>query len=183
MTDDLSTDFRSGPSHPSSMGHIRDEEFHDEDDNHSYIFEDSDDEDDNDSDLAHEMELRLPQYLKQPQDDSDAGEDSKRLSWTSVAEGDNATSNSLSDPDDEQGRNVKQKTSHPSSPRGPLPDLALAPGESSVPVKAMIAKEPVLGPAKLRVVVKDAAYVTYRAVLFYVSVAVRILCRIHLFII
>lgn len=64
--------------------------------------------------------------------------------------------------EDEKPRNVRQKVAHPSSPRGAnaqiLPRSAATTIDRDIP-----------GPPKLRVVVKDVAYATYRAVLYYVS--------------
>ena len=63
--------------------------------------------------------------------------------------------------EDEKPRNVRQKVAHPSSPRGAnaqmLPRSTTTTADKDVP-----------GPPKLRVVVKDVAYATYRAVLYYV---------------
>ena len=63
--------------------------------------------------------------------------------------------------EDGKARNVRQKVAHPSSPR--------ASGVQIIPrgVAPVVERE-VLGPPKLRVVVKDVAYATYRAVLYYV---------------
>ncbi|KAF8272793.1 hypothetical protein EI94DRAFT_1677513 [Lactarius quietus] len=62
--------------------------------------------------------------------------------------------------EDEKPRNVRQKVAHPSSPRGAnaqiLPRTAAITTDRDIP-----------GPPKLRVVVKDVAYATYRAVLYY----------------
>ncbi|KAH9024226.1 hypothetical protein EDB85DRAFT_2277658 [Lactarius pseudohatsudake] len=62
--------------------------------------------------------------------------------------------------EDEKPRNVRPKVVHPSSPRGAnaqiLPSSAATATDRDVP-----------GPAKLRVVVKDVAYATYRTVLDY----------------
>ena len=60
---------------------------------------------------------------------------------------------------DGKSRNVRQKLAHPSSPR--------ASGAQIIPRGSVLEKE-VPGPPKLRVVVKDVAYSTYRAVLYYV---------------
>ena len=62
---------------------------------------------------------------------------------------------------DGKSRNVRQKLAHPSSPRAS--DAQIIPRG----VASVVGKE-VLGPPKLRVVVKDVAYATYRAVLYYV---------------
>lgn len=62
--------------------------------------------------------------------------------------------------EDEKPRNVRQKVVHPSNPRGAnaqiLPRSVATATDRDVP-----------GPPKLRVVVKDVAYATYRAVLYY----------------
>ena len=57
-------------------------------------------------------------------------------------------------------RNVRQKVSHPSSPR--------ARNAQIIPRGPTLVEREVPGPPKLRVVVKDVAYTTYRAVLYYV---------------
>jgi hypothetical protein len=63
---------------------------------------------------------------------------------------------------DGEGRNVRAKLSHPSTPRSshlPSPSMWEVRGDN--PPSA-------LSPQKMRVVVKDVAYSTYRAVLYYV---------------
>jgi hypothetical protein len=63
-----------------------------------------------------------------------------------------------------EGRNVRPKLSHPSSPGSRT--LAL---EKQEPEWQHLSKsDPLYGPSKLHVVVKDVAYTTYRAVLYYV---------------
>jgi hypothetical protein len=57
-------------------------------------------------------------------------------------------------------RNVRQKVAHPSSPR--------ARNAQIIPRGPTLVDREVPGPPKLRVVVKDVAYTTYRAVLYYV---------------
>lgn len=167
-TDHLSTDFGGGPTDISISGdaHSATDTAQNEDDSHSYAFEDSDDEEDEEDDPAHEIHLTLPSRLQHTQEDEDVGEDNRLLSWTTVAEGDAASL----EPDDQQGRNVKQKVFHPSSPRSERADsLTESRDLPPAPKKADITKEVVPGPAKLRVVVKDVAYATYRAVLHYVG--------------
>lgn len=61
---------------------------------------------------------------------------------------------------DRKSRNVRQKLAHPSSPR--------ARNAQIIPRGATLVEKEVPGPPKLRVVVKDVAYTTYRAVLYYV---------------
>ena len=63
--------------------------------------------------------------------------------------------------EDGKARNVRQKVAHPSSPR--TSDVQIIPRG----VAPLVERE-VPGPPKLRVVVKDVAYATYRAVLYYV---------------
>ena len=62
-------------------------------------------------------------------------------------------------------RNVRAKLSHPSSPRSREQVIDIT-EDPMVESKAEL-KEP--GPRKVRVIVKDVAYTTYRAVLYYVS--------------
>lgn len=62
--------------------------------------------------------------------------------------------------EDGKVRNVRQKVAHPSSPRAS--DVQIIPRRV-----APIVEREVPGPPKLRVVVKDVAYATYRAVLYY----------------
>jgi hypothetical protein len=58
-----------------------------------------------------------------------------------------------------KSRNVRQKVAHPSSPRA---------RNAQIPRGPTLVERDVPGPPKLRVVVKDVAYTTYRAVLYYV---------------
>ena len=62
--------------------------------------------------------------------------------------------------EDRKSRNVRQKLAHPSSPR--------ARNAQIIPCGPTLVEREVPGPPKLRVVVKDVAYTTYRAVLYYV---------------
>jgi hypothetical protein len=64
--------------------------------------------------------------------------------------------------EDEKPRNVRQKVAHPSSPRGG--NAQIAPHSAATTTE----DRDIPGPPKLRVVVKDVAYATYRAVLYYV---------------
>lgn len=67
-------------------------------------------------------------------------------------------------------RNVKAKISHPSSPRSREQTMDLTTDELKTEPKVEPKVEPEeSGPNKVRVVVKDVAYTTYRAVLYYVS--------------
>lgn len=62
--------------------------------------------------------------------------------------------------EDEKPRNVRQKVAHPSSPRGVNAQILPRSGATTT-------DRDIPGPPKLRVVVKDVAYATYRAVLYY----------------
>lgn len=65
----------------------------------------------------------------------------------------------------EEDLNVTASASHPSSPRSTDASLKCRPGEaqSATPTETV----EVQGPKKLRVVIKDVAYATYKAVLYY----------------
>ena len=117
----------------------------------SIRFEDSDDEDDDEDPVLpdHQIQLRLPDTHKR----------SRASRPSSRASADQAVAN---DEDESEGRNVKVKLSHPSSPRD----------EANVVEGLLIdsvTEVTVPGPKKTKVVVKDVAYSTYRAVLNYVS--------------
>jgi hypothetical protein len=71
--------------------------------------------------------------------------------------------------EDGKSRNVRQKIAHPSSPQASNAQITPR-GSASVMEKG------VPGPPKLRVVVKDVAYTTYRAVLYYVFPFFSLLC-------
>ncbi|PSR71959.1 hypothetical protein PHLCEN_2v12169 [Hermanssonia centrifuga] len=64
-------------------------------------------------------------------------------------------------------RNVRQKVVHPSTPRSRTRDIPDA-EETRETGRNPSAKRDNRGPQKIRVVVKDAAYATYRAVLYYI---------------
>jgi len=68
----------------------------------------------------------------------------------------------LVETDTTEPRNVRQKVTHPSSPRRATATLSVAPPADKYPPRPMT-----------RVVVRDASYSTYRSVLYYVSVAHR----------
>lgn len=72
-----------------------------------------------------------------------------------------ADGNDNGEGEDGKARNVRQKVEHPSSPRAS--DVQIIPRGVPPPVEREVS-----GPPKLRVVVKDVAYATYRAVLYYV---------------
>lgn len=78
--------------------------------------------------------------------------------------------------EDRKSRNVRQKLAHPSSPRAR--NAQISPRRPTT-----VVEREVFGPPKLRVVVKDVAYTTYRAVLYYVLSSSCFLKRILTFII
>jgi hypothetical protein len=79
--------------------------------------------------------------------------------------GDSAT---VGSDNETEGRNVRPKLSHPSSPSSTTPAL-----EKQEPEWQHVSKsDPLSGPSKLHVVVKDVAYTTYRAVLYYVGAVI-----------
>ncbi|KAI0301112.1 hypothetical protein B0F90DRAFT_1719274 [Multifurca ochricompacta] len=81
-------------------------------------------------------------------------------SGVSVAAEEPAGGDENGEGEDNKTRNVRQKVVHPSSPRG-------RDAQVDTHVPALPVDRDVPGPAKLRVVVKDVAYATYRAVLYY----------------
>ncbi|KAI0252186.1 hypothetical protein BJV78DRAFT_1125024 [Lactifluus subvellereus] len=95
----------------------------------------------------------------EPEDVLDVPRDSHELGISVTAE-EPAGGDNSGEGEDEKARNVKQKVAHPSSPRGG--DAQVVPRGATPAVD-----RDVPGPPKLRVVVKDVAYVTYRAVLYY----------------
>ena len=104
----------------------------------------------------------------EPEDALDLPHDSLE-SGISVAAEEPASGDNSGEGEDERARNVKQKVAHPSSPRGG--DAQVVPRGAT---PAMDRDVP--GPLKLRVVVKDVAYVTYRAVLYYVLSSSCLVC-------
>ncbi|KAF9221575.1 hypothetical protein BS17DRAFT_784982 [Gyrodon lividus] len=80
----------------------------------------------------------------------------------------NAESNegSMTAAQGEEHRNVRPKLSHPSSPRSKDASSMTDPDWGHPPVPP--AKPTVPGPTKMRVVIGDVAYATYRAVLYYI---------------
>jgi len=129
-------------------------------------YDDSDDEDDDlPTDILDEPCL---DGVIETEDTSDSS------SPTRVAP---STAEPVADPEDtghtspqgvvpEEDRNVKQKISHPSSPRSA--DVAL---KAEQPFVIPSEKAIVPGPKKMRVVIRDVAYATYKAVLYYVSLS------------
>lgn len=78
------------------------------------------------------------------------------------------------DENDQEERNIRQKLSHPSTPRARELALEQLDGQSTrspkppQPDVIPVTKVEVPGPKKTRVVIRDVAYTTYRAVLYYV---------------
>lgn len=70
--------------------------------------------------------------------------------------------------EDAQIRDVRPKLTHPSSPGSH--DVALYKSESDwTKISALPEAKDIAGPKKMRVVIRDVAYATYKAVLYYVS--------------
>lgn len=120
-------------------------------------YDDSDDEDDN---------------LPTDESSLEGAIETENISGTATpTRAESSTAEAVADPDappedvtsGEGERNVKRKLSHPSSPRSAtIPLTEHSPGILSENIT-------VPGPKKMRVVIKDVAYVTYKAVLYYVS--------------
>jgi len=129
-------------------------------------FEDSDDEDDemfNDGadDTAFEP-------VSDSQDDLSSRAFERRdsvMSLQSPAKDTSEDSTTVGS-DETEGRNVRPKLTHPSSPGGTVALEHQEPGWQHVS-----RSDPQHGPSKLHVVVKDVAYTTYRAVLYYVGLS------------
>lgn len=96
----------------------------------------------------------------------------KRRADDEEAPSESERENAADDGEDQQAqRNTRPKLSHPSSPRSRdvgLEQPAALPGPVEPKPARTITIPEVPGPKKLRVVVKDVAYATYRAVLYYV---------------
>ncbi|KAH7920470.1 hypothetical protein BV22DRAFT_1039810 [Leucogyrophana mollusca] len=124
-------------------------------------FNDSDDEEEDEELLSDTTdEPSLDGTVEVPSSEEATGSSANRSESTAP------TSEDAQPPEDsEEQRNVRAKLSHPSTPRSR--ELALeksdvdwsilAPGPQAIP-----------GPKKLRVVIRDVAYTTYRAVLYYI---------------
>ena len=88
------------------------------------------------------------------------------VSLPSLAKDASEDSATVGSDNETEGRNVRPKLSHPSSPGGRALTL-----ERREPEWQHVSKcDSVHGPTKLHVVVKDVAYTTYRAVLYYVRI-------------
>ena len=147
-------------------------------------FEDSDDEDDEvfvdgiDHDIDEvqaEMTLEsAPSSQTTMSSDIVSGADGSTIAASStptmIVSEDTATAgldNELDDPN--SNRNVRPKLSHPSSPRSRSSFVSVKHHEPGWHHVSKSDSTP--GPSKLRVVVKDVAYTTYRGVLYYVCIS------------
>ncbi|KAI0338892.1 hypothetical protein BDW22DRAFT_1336950 [Trametopsis cervina] len=157
LASDMDDDYISVPATPFTLDGTND------DDVPSVgRFEDSDDEDDEieDSSVESCLELRLPESPR-------ALKDSRPSSWALGVEGEQAVANDL---DESQGRNVRSKTSHPSSPREHCAEVTTTDRQlqdSQAQTDSKIDTY-IPGPTKIKVVVRDVAYSTYRSVLNYI---------------
>ncbi|KAI0357371.1 hypothetical protein OH77DRAFT_1422218 [Trametes cingulata] len=146
-------------------------------------FDDSDIEDeedslmlDNDPESATDFsEPRIPA----PVDEVNMAAEDDPTSCKRRAVSDDAPFEGVREPGTESGddlqheRNTRPKLSHPSSPRSHEMTLGQLEGEPepATPVQAARPDRPkpeVPGPKKARIVVRDVAYVTYRAALYYI---------------
>lgn len=166
-------------------------------------FEDSDDEEDDDDDDNSSMTLddnldsgmtqvpsmsqEMPAEGTRPPSTETAMSDPLG-SWTTVV----STNDESADPDEYAGRqrNVRAKFSHPSTPRARDMDIEQEDGVNkptnveSQPVHsaqshaypdiASGASPTPISSRKMQIVIRDVAYATYRAVLYYVSLSVPI---------
>jgi hypothetical protein len=127
-------------------------------------FEDSDDEDD--EILADSVDDNNFESVTNSQTGSLVRKDSMVSLHSPVKDVTPEDSATVGSDNETEGRNVRPKLSHPSSPRGRPFTLERPEPEWHHVTKS----DPIHGPNKLHVVVKDVAYTTYRAVLYYVSV-------------
>ncbi|GBE83235.1 hypothetical protein SCP_0502820 [Sparassis crispa] len=143
-------------------------------------FEDSDDEDDdevldNDQDQDHDIEVvnRDPPPDAAPEgvhENVQSNSSDVFESWQGIGD-EHSSQQGTAESDEQPHRNVRAKLSHPSSPR--TRELALEQQEVNVPPAPNPPADAnpsstVPGPRKTRVVVRDVAYATYRAVLYYI---------------
>ncbi|OBZ68962.1 hypothetical protein A0H81_11068 [Grifola frondosa] len=89
-------------------------------------------------------------------------------SWLSTSGNDGTTEPFSERQLHETERNVRPKLSHPSTPRSTERTLERSPERRPVASASILPQEEVPGPKKARVVVRDVAYTTYRAVLYYI---------------
>ncbi|KAI0669174.1 hypothetical protein C8Q78DRAFT_1042001 [Trametes maxima] len=132
---------------------------------------------DNDHDIT--TESSVPQDSMLTDDDDRTGEEDfnagkRRTEDDTRSEAD--YEKSVEDGDQQRQRNTRPKLSHPSSPRTQDVILEQPGGNVSLlssaiqraPSKAESTTPEVPGPKKVRVVVRDVAYTTYRAMLYYI---------------
>lgn len=161
-----------------NMGHPQQD--HDDGDTASDLtslfrqFEDSDDEEDDlMSDLPDEpsfdtiIEPDAPEASVSPTSgEAPMYEDAA----ANLSEGTTNTENNVvpSVAEGDESRNVKPRLSHPSSPRNKDVSLMTDPYLANSFTACLPETPPVPGPRKMRVIVDDVAYATYKAVLYYV---------------
>lgn len=158
-----------------SMGHPQPD--HDEGDNRSDStclfrqFEDSDDEEDDlMSDVPDELSFDGTIETDVPETGPSHTTGEPSMVEDSAVKHSEGTENTVVPSiaaEGDEGRNVRPKLSHPSSPRSKDVALMTDPDCSNrVPSSPEIPTVP--GPKKMRVIVGDVAYATYKAVLYYV---------------
>lgn len=167
--------FQSSPPDNNISSRDGDDEEADDDHEFPYRFQDSDDEDDEDVVMTDDtrIELHLPPSSVGRNTEEDSVDQTQRDAevWNStgdVHQEGAADSNELTD--------ETVAPPHPSQPGSPLRSSSRLEGTDAVPtitghkrVHASTMTSPTLGPRKVRIVVADAAYSTYRAVLYYVG--------------
>ncbi|KAI8978849.1 hypothetical protein BD414DRAFT_421643 [Trametes punicea] len=198
FSDMFSSGFAEGSSHGSAgldHGVQPDENSHDDasvSDTAAFAqqFDDSDFEDDEDSVVLNndqELTVEAPQRLTDgtsqiivASDDGSVPDEAsggkRRADDEEPSESDRQEQNNNGDDHDayQTQRKTRPKLSHPSSPRSrltPLEDTQVEPISSTLDQACFIRPGPshaVPGPKKVRVVVRDVAYATYRAVLYYI---------------
>lgn len=138
----------------------------------SHRFQDSDDEDDNDDVvMTDSIELQLPQSASEKthvQRDSD--------SWDTMEEDrPDGASNSNEVVEQREALGVPSRASQPGTPLQQMTRVLESDGRTVTTQNCDDSGRSIPGPKKVRVVVKDAAYSTYRAVLHYVSLCHRVM--------
>ncbi|KAI0769841.1 hypothetical protein C8Q74DRAFT_1201937 [Fomes fomentarius] len=145
----------------------------------AFQFDDSDYEDDedlesmsNDQDLPIDdtnlQETPVPDDLGQASATTMISNKRTSVSGDEVLEFNGQSGTDDVDEQDQSARNTRPKLSHPSTPRSR--ELALEQQEEpsrSLELRSSRKEPDVLGPKKARVVIRDVAYATYRAVLYY----------------
>lgn len=130
-------------------------------------FEDSDDEDDEMSvDSADDKPFESVSVSQTAQSSGSLARRDSTGSLESPAKDNSEDSATVGSDNETEGRNVRPKLSHPSSPG----NSTLAFDRHEPEWQHVSRSDPLHGPNKLHVVIKDVAYTTYRAVLYYVCV-------------